>query len=641
MRRLEAEDLWLIPRAADPQRSPDGRHVAFVLTTPDRNADEDRSRIWLLDVASGSARPFTTGPDDSAPRWSPDGGSLAFTAKRHDDEAQLWVISMQGGEARRLTDLDAGVSTELAWSPDSQLIAVVAPVTDDGGPGASPLRTIERMPYKMDGLGRLPAGFGMQLFVVRADGEERLQLTEGELFVSSPAWSPGGDRLAFVASGGDWAREPVAPVYVVPADGGETIRVSQDDRWHSAVSWSPDGESLLSVGTDMRTVEHARLWLIPSGGGVPRELAPGFDRNVMVGSVAYPGAPPAYTPDGGRVVFCARDGGCTHLYEVDARGGLPRKVLGDEHEVVTGMSLGPGGIAVVVATPTTTGEIETVELDGSRREQLTSIFSDALPEIDLFVPESRTFTSPDGTQIQAWLLRGGGTASAPLLLDVHGGPHNAWSPAFDGCHLYQQALAAQGWNVLMVNPRGSDGFGEDFYTAAVGNWGLADEQDFLSAVDALVDDGIADPSRLAVGGYSYGGYMTCWLTGRTDRFATAVAGGVVSNLHSLYGTSAIGVIVEPEFGATPYGAPERLLERSPITHVGDVTTPTLILHGAADQDASVEQAEQWFAALYAQGTPVQMVLYPEGGHDFILSGPPTHRIDFNRRFAEWVVRHIS
>jgi CubicO group peptidase (beta-lactamase class C family)/poly(3-hydroxybutyrate) depolymerase len=261
-------------------------------------------------------------------------------------------------------------------------------------------------------------------------------------------------------------------------------------------------------------------------------------------------------------------------------------------------------------------------------------------DLDLYVPQERTFTVSDGTTVHGWLLHDPeATLPAPVLLDVHGGPHNAWSPAASPARLYHQMLAAQGWAVLLLNPRASDGYGEDFFTAALGAWGLADERDFLEPLDHLVAEGLADPDRLAVCGYSYGGFMACWLTGRTDRFAAAVAGGVVSDLTSMAGTSDFGhLMARQEIGALPYADTELTAAQSPYSYVDKVTTPTLILHGAADDRCPVGQAEQWFAALRARGVPAQLVLYPGASHLFIMDGRPAHRLDFSRRLVEWVTR---
>ena len=218
---------------------------------------------------------------------------------------------------------------------------------------------------------------------------------------------------------------------------------------------------------------------------------------------------------------------------------------------------------------------------------------------------------------------------SPLLLDIHGGPHNAWNGAADDWHLYHQELVARGWTVLLLNPRGSDGYGSDFYAGALGAWGEADAKDFLEPIDQLVAEGIADPERLAVTGYSYGGFMTCYLTSRDDRFAAAVAGGVVSDLVSMCGTSDVGLLPRPSSssGELWWNARDRYEQMSPLARVDAVDTPTLVYHGAADVRCPVGQAQQWHAALRGRGVPTRLVLYPDASHLFVLDGRPSHRTD--------------
>ena len=263
------------------------------------------------------------------------------------------------------------------------------------------------------------------------------------------------------------------------------------------------------------------------------------------------------------------------------------------------------------------------------------------PDIELFVPEERTFTISDGTEVQAWLVRDPERQGPlPLLLDVHGGPHNAWNAAADEMHFYHQELAAKGWAVLLVNSRGSDGYGAAFYDGVQGAWGVADHLDFLEPIDALVAEGLADPDRLAVTGYSYGGFMTGWLTGHDDRFKAAVAGGIVSDLVSEYGASDDGALMgRYELGGPPWERVEEYAAMSPITRVGQVTTPTLVLHGKDDLTCPVGQAQQWHTSLRDQGVPTELVLYPDASHVFILLGPPSQRLDYARRVVEWVERY--
>ena len=301
-------------------------------------------------------------------------------------------------------------------------------------------------------------------------------------------------------------------------------------------------------------------------------------------------------------------------------------------------------MAVVVSTPTSYGEIVLVDLATGDETVLTE-HGAALADVEPFERVERRFAISDGTEVQAWLVRDPSidldeVGPLPLLLDIHGGPHNAWNGAADDAHLYHQVLASRGWAVLLVNPRGSDGYGEAFYDGVRDAWGIADANDFLEPVDTLVAEGIADPERLAVAGYSYGGFMTCFLTGHDDRFAAAVAGGVVSDLVSMGGTCDDGHLLSAfELGATPWQQPQHYAAMSPFSKVAQVRTPTLVVHGAADLRCPVGQAQQWHTALRELGVPTTLVLYHEASHAFILLGKPSQRLDFNRRVLEWVEQH--
>lgn len=266
-------------------------------------------------------------------------------------------------------------------------------------------------------------------------------------------------------------------------------------------------------------------------------------------------------------------------------------------------------------------EVVLLDLDdwtsGQQRARLTDHMARSLPEIALHPVTEREFGIADGTVVHGMITRAADTPpGGPLLVDVHGGPHNAWAPHSDPAHLYHQELATQGWTILTLNVRASDGYGEAFYTGAVGAWGETDEQDVLQSVAALVAEGLVDPDRIALTGYSYGGYLTCWLSARTDLFAAVVPGGVLVDLKSMAGTSEEGhLIAEHEIGD-----PARLTELSPLSHADAVRAPTLILHGGADDTCPVGQAEQWFHALRARDVPARLVVYPGSSHLFLLDG---------------------
>ena len=644
-RRLRIDDLFALATPSEPALSPDGRRIVYVLETIDRDADEYRSSLWTVDADGGEPMRLTHADRDcrdSAPAWSPDGSTVAFLCDTGDGRADVWLTPPDSDAgARRLAALPAGCGRPV-WSPDGASIAVSAPVGAGTGDAITPL-VVDRLGYKVDGVGLVRNRRHIHVLDART-GSVRV-LTSGDWDAGDPAWSPDGRQIAFPAGAAAEADLTLSSeVYVIDAERPGPPRLVGDAGGVAGpVCWMPDGKALLVVGHRTTATGNAGLLCVPLDGGETRDLMAAFDRNVMPGAVAYPGGRPAVVDDGPAVVVCVRDRGCTHVWRVDVEHGTRLPLVADPRTVVSGLSVAAGRAAVVVADPSSFGEIAVVGVDGGELRRLTSHTGDSLPDVDLFVPEEREFTAPDGTTVHGWVVRDPAAPSpAPLVLDVHGGPHNAWHPAADSAHLYHQLLAARGVAVAIPNPRGSDGYGDKFFTAVLGGWGVADEADLLSVVDQLVADGTADPARLGVCGYSYGGFMSCYLTGRTHRFAAAVAGGVVADLTSMAGTSDEAQdLATIEWRGRPYDNVEALREQSPIERVGNVETPTLILHGLADHTCPVGQAEQWFTALRQRGVPAQMVLYPGASHVFVVEGRPSHRADYNTRLTDWMVEHLQ
>jgi dipeptidyl aminopeptidase/acylaminoacyl peptidase/CubicO group peptidase (beta-lactamase class C family) len=629
-RRLRIDDLTDLAVPSQPALSPDGSQVAYVLRTLDADADRNVDELWLVGTAAGSTpRRLTHGPSDTAPVWSPDGSRIAFVR-----EGQVAVLDAEGGEADRLTDLPLGAGAP-QWSPDGRRLAFTAAVDPAGG-GSGPMVS-DGTQYQADGAGMFGA-VRSQLHVLDVETREVRRLTDGDESAGGPAWSADGRTLAFTRGSGERFR---VPVHVLDVDDSHARArtVALADGIAAAVTWTPDGGSLLVVGHPGDPVGHAHLLRVPVAGGDPADLAAELDRNVMPGAPAYPGGLPV--EHDGRVLFCLRDRGCTHLWSVDREGGDARPVLAGAGRVVSGLSVAAGRAVAALATPTSYGEIAVVDLATGVETVLTD-HGAPLADVVHHPREERTFTISDGTEVQAWLVHDPAQQGPrPLLLDVHGGPHNAWNAAADEIHLYHQELVERGWAVLLVNPRGSDGYGERFYDGVNGGWGVRDAQDFLEPIDQLVAEGLADPKRLAVAGYSYGGFMACWLTGHVDRFAAAVAGGTVSDLVSMYGTSDDLCLSAYELGGTPWEEPERYAAMSPLTRVADVRTPTLVIHGAEDRTCPLGQAQQWHTTLCELDVPTQLVVYPGASHIFILAGPPSQRLDFNRRVLGWLEQHTT
>ncbi len=675
-RRQRIADLTTFALPSQPALSPDGRNVVYVLTTVDTSSDKNVTSLWRASIndregaSSAPARQLTRGTADSSPAWSPDGTTIAFLradSASQPGPTQLWLLAADGGEPEQVTTLPLGAGAP-AWSPDGSKIAFGAPVDLLAVPGeddaararraAAPVATT-RLDYKADGAGLLRT-VRKHLHVLDLAAGEVRQVTEGDWHASDPVWSPDSGRLAFgAATAGDRDLRYRAPVYLTDVSGGFTKPelVALEHGFGAPVAWTPDGAALIVVGREADKYGpngHTQLLRVPlpaSPCAGPADLAGSLDRNVMPGGPGYPGGLPALADASAdasaTVVFCVRDRGCSHLYQVPADGsGEPTPVLTGAGRVVSGLSVAAGKAAVVLATPDSYGEIAVVDLAGrpvpADTETVITGHGTSQADAELYVRQQREFTISDGTTVEGWLVRDPAPAGpGPVLLDVHGGPHNAWNGAADPAHLYHQVLAERGWTVLILNPRASDGYGEAFYTATIGAWGTADAGDFLEPLDSLVAEGIADPARLAVTGYSYGGYMTCYLTSRDNRFAAAVAGGAVTDLRSMSGTSDMGHDLSFwEWGsASPAG--RDFGASDPIARVTDVRTPTLLLHGDADLRCPVGQAEQWHAGLRELGTGTQLVRYPGASHLFILDGTPSHRIDYNQRVVDWVEQYAS
>jgi dipeptidyl aminopeptidase/acylaminoacyl peptidase len=639
-RPMSLDDLASLAVPSQPALSPDGRTVAYVLRTldhaPEQGEDRNVDQLWTVSSTGGDARRLTTGHDDTAPAWSPDGSRLAFLRG-----GQVHVVSPAGGEPERLTDLALGAGAPV-WSPDGARLAFSAPVDPTGG--AEPM-VARRLDYQADGAGM----FGpvrQQVHVLDVASGACRQVTLGDEHAGQPAWAPDGRTVAFTRRVGDDSdltfRTPVHLLDVDDLKASPRV-VGSADGMAVAVSFARGGEHLLVVGYPGDPVGHQHLLRVPVDGGEPVSLSASLDRNVMAGAPAYPGGRPQEDADG-RTLFCVRDRGCSHLWALPDGGGEgpdAEPLLAGAGRVVAGLSVVDRTAVVALTTPTSFGELVALDLATGTETVLTDHGS-ALADVTLFEREERTFTISDGVEVQAWLMRDPAQEGPrPLLLDVHGGPHNAWNAAADEMHPYHHDLVARGWAVLLVNPRGSDGYGERFFDGVRDAWGVADVADFLEPLDALVAEGVADPDRLAVTGYSYGGFMTCILTSQDDRFKAGVAGGVVSDMVSMYGTCDDGPFLGTyELGGPPWERPEQYAAMSPITRVGQVSTPTLVLHGAADLTCPVGQAQQWHTSLRARGVPTELVLYPGASHVFIALGRPSQRIDYGRRLVDWVERHV-
>ncbi|MBM3458073.1 MAG: S9 family peptidase, partial [Armatimonadetes bacterium] len=592
----------------------------------------------------------------------------AFLSDR-GDETQLWLIPSDGGEARQLTRLPEGSIGEFAWSPDGTRIAFTFRPKPEWARKkcvearkeknlSTPPLVVSRLAYREEGGGY----FGDERWHIHVLGVETgacHAATEGPTDQHSLAWSPDGERIAFLTNR---TRDPdCSPQYIEirvvgsnPEQAGQEEPVVAPAGPKHQLAWSPDGSWLAYFGnldtTDVWSGVDPHLWVIPARGGSGRDLTQELDRPVgdaTLGDLRSFGGGwggPTFSPDSRWIYFLVSDRGACHLYRASPSGGTPECLTPGLRGEIASLSLDATGaqVASVVGDSMRPGDVEVLDLAQAPvgYRTLTRLNNGILSELRLAVPEE--FAAPgEAGPVHGWLLRPPGEVdqeSAPLILYIHGGPHTQYG----WCLMHEiQTLAARGFAVLYTNPRGSRGYGQAHVSAIRGDWGGADYRDLMAAVDhALTLPGL-DPNRLGVTGGSYGGYMTNWIVGHSDRFRCAVTQRSVVNLHSMAGTCDFNFSESTYFDGNVWERPERYLEQSPLLSAANVGTPMLILHSEGDLRCPIEQAEQWYGALKRQEKVVEFVRYPrEANHGLSRSGPPDLRLDRIERIAAWMHRWL-
>jgi dipeptidyl aminopeptidase/acylaminoacyl peptidase len=660
-RKLTFDDVWSFDSIGNVALSPDGRRVAFVVQTPDKEPDERHCAIWLFHLdddgqLTGVPRKLTSGAkNDTNPAWSPDSRHLLFLSDREGERNQLWLIDTDGGEARKLTNMLRGV-IDASWSPDGRSIAFIARVSpndnDDVLMGRKKLsaeenkkreeyeryrlRTITTIWYRLDGRGMLNTM--NQLFVMPApssgdtsvDPANIRRLTTDEFDYTLRQWTPDSSEISVLCNrADDRDRSWVSDLWLIDPEKGDARCLTDSTLMIGNVSWSPDGTRAIIVAElDFRIDGGAQtqLYLVSREGGDARSLTARIDNNasVAVGNAGF-GAPgpymPQWGPDGQRVYFLLTEHGRVNVQRLDIEQGTITALTNDE-AVTPYLALLPNeqGLLLVKGQSLQPWEFYHLPLhDSSASEQarLTHIFDRQLAEYTWSKPERITYRGANDDEIDGWLVRPVGAREGvryPLLVNIHGGPQSAFGVSMS---LFFQYLAAQGFAVFLCNPHGSTGYGADFMREVEGDWGGWDYQDIMRGVDACIARGVADPDRLVVTGYSYGGYMSMFIIGQTDRFKAAVPMAGISNLVSFIGTSDIGFWQAAQAKGYPW-QPEReayYRERSPLTYASRVTTPTCFIHPEGDLRCPIEQSEQFYMTLKMMGkVPVEFVRSPASWH---------------------------
>jgi dipeptidyl aminopeptidase/acylaminoacyl peptidase len=648
-RPISIEDLYNVVLVADPNISPDGRHVAYVVTSVDREANGYRSMIWMASTAGGEGPyRFTGGPGkDTSPRWSPDGSMLAFLSDR-SGRNQIHVMHADGGESWQVTS-GGNPASDIAWWPDSSSIMYVSKVEpEDAGDTKSDVRIVTALRYKLDGEGFLDHK-QRHVFRVNAHGGESQQLTSGDWDSTQPAVSPDGRWLATVSNrSNDRENNSLTDIWITDLRSGDTQRLTPEDGNYATPAWSPDGASLAYTGHPIiephgpTTLDDLFVWRMSSGDTL--RLLGVLDRepnNSAMSDMRYalPTPLPVWDAGGEQVLTLVSDRGSVHVYACGL-DGEPEVLLAGERDIQSFSVASDGSIAFASSMLGEPTEVYARRADGSEA-RISQHNDDFMADIVLGQIEEVHFESDPGIEVHGWLLKPPGfnaEAKYPAIVQVHGGPHGMYGVGF---FHEMQVLAARGYVVLFSNPRGSTGYGQSVVSGSMGDWGGADYRDVMAGADLLESFDYVDPSRIGITGGSYGGYLVNWAIGQTDRFRAAVTQRSTSNRLSLYGTSDFNMMYNDwEFRGNPYDSTEFYLERSPLTYVKNVTTPLLILHSENDLRCPISQGEELFVALKTLGKTVEFVRFPDESHNLSRTGQPAHRIERLERLCGWFDRYL-
>jgi dipeptidyl aminopeptidase/acylaminoacyl peptidase len=643
------DDVARIRWVSDPQISPDGAWVSYTVTTTDVGRDRQQSNIWMTSWDGTRTVQLTSSPEsEHVARWSPDGRWLAFLSPRGDLHAvdQLWLLDRLGGEAARVTGYPGGV-LDYDWAPDSRRLALIVrdpPAEGGASDGASRPRPIvvDRFKFKEDERGYL----GHQrdhLYLFDLTTRRGVLLIPGDFDEAMPSWSPDGQTIAFTSKrGSDPDRSNNWDVFALGAAPGAvlqqltTFEGSDGDPYYgSRPAWSPDGKWIAYLrGGAPKLIYYGveRLAVVSAAGGAERIVSADLDRWV---------SEPKWSEDGKSILFLLEDDRNYHLARVPAEGGPVERIVSGPR-VVSALAMGPGGrMAVLSSTPDAPPEAFAVEEGGTLRA-LSHQNDEWLSGVVLSPVEEISFKSRDGTPINGLLAKPPGWMPGrpyPAVLWLHGGPVEQFENSFDAWYqLPMQWLASQGYVVIAANPRGSSGRGEKFASAIYADWGHKDAEDVLAAVDYAVQQGIADPGRLGVAGWSYGGMLTCYVIAQDRRFKAAISGAGSSNILAGYGTDEYIREYEAELGVPWRNLDAWLKVSFPFLHADRITTPTLFMGGAADFNLPMLNSEQMYQALRSLGRETQLVIYPDEYHEIRR---PSFVRDRLRRYAAWFDAHLK
>jgi dipeptidyl aminopeptidase/acylaminoacyl peptidase len=646
-RPLRIDDLFAIKDVRDPQVSPDGNWVAYVLSTTDVKADKASTDIWMVSFDGKTTRRVTFSLDnESSPRWSPDGKFLSFTSSRPGPNkgGQIWLLDLAGGEAKQLTDTKGGLQS-YAWSPDSKRIAMVIgdpdPEADAEGEGGKPKTAkpivIDRYKFKQDREGYLRSGLKSYVYLYDIAAKKTERLTKGKFDESSPVWSPDGSKIAFTSNHQkDPDRDPISQIFVadsVASSSEKQITPDTSRGSRGGHEWSPDGKLIAftegeEIQFDAYSMDH--LTLVKSdGSAAPMRFKPTEDLDRGVGDLAF-------TADGKSIYFTVVDNRSVYPAKADLAGGKVTRLI--ETPIVIGnWHQANGRIATLSGGDSKANEVYAFE--GGKLRQLTHHNDELFAGLDIPPTDEVCFPSKDGTEVCGLLTYPVGYVKGtkvPTLLRIHGGPNAQDQHSFAA---ERQFFAANGYAVLAVNYRGSSGRGMKFSHKIAADWGNFEVQDLHAGVDHVIKMGVADPDKLGVGGWSYGGILTDYLIASDNRFKAATSGAGTAFTVSYYGTDQYIIQYDNEIG--PPWEPkawETYQKLSyPFLNANKIKTPTLFLGGESDFNVPISGSEQMYQALRSLGVDTQLIIYPKEFHGI---SRPTYVRDRLDRYLGWYDKFV-
>jgi len=656
---IKPEDLYKLKSVADPQVSPDGTEVVYVQTHIDEKKKDYVSNLFYINLDDKKTQQWTFGEDKThSPVWSPDGSKIAFVSSRNG-KPQIFVLSKTGGEAKQVTNCKNG-ATSPTWSPCGEKIAFSVQLgkeetIDDKVENnqkedkeLKPL-VIEKMKHKSDGAGFMDMEQFSQIAIVHLASGELELLTEGKHNLQLGTWSPNGKYISYIADlTEDLDFSFICDIYLLDLETKHGRKLTDGSGVFYQTSWSPNSRFIAYIGSE-REFENAtqpKLWIYDLDNDNQTCVTREFDAPVgdfAIGDFLQGVVPPRlqWLEDNKSFYFQLTDHGNTSIYFGNLSGELYPAIHNDQY--VYGFSIDAKNDRAVAAISTTTnpGDLFYVNLNTGEKEQLTTANEEFLKTRALSVPEAIEFEGANGWKVNGWMMKPIGYEEGekyPLILEIHGGPHAMYA----NCYFNEfQILAAQGFAVLYTNPRGSHGYGQKFVDAVRGDYGGNDYNDLMAAVDyALEQYDFIDQKRLGVTGGSYGGFMTNWIVGQTNRFKAAVTQRSISNWISFYGVSDIGYYFTDWQIQGGLNDIEKLWQHSPLKYVDNVETPLLILHGEKDYRCPIEQAEQLFIALKHRKKETKFVRFPEANHELSRSGKPTLRINRLEYIRDWFVDYL-